>query len=429
MKPINARALAAKIVFAVVYEKKSLTETLSAYVKASDNEAGLIRHLCFGTLRYWFTLLHYLNALINKPLRNKDNDIQCLLMVGLFQLLYTDIPAYAAVDQTVKALVPLKKPWARGLVNKLLRLSQTRSFKLNDEDLYAHPQWMIEKIKADWPEHWKSMLTANNNHPPLFLRLNKTKIVPSVFLAALDEKEIQSRVIPELPYAVEIINPLPVNQIPGFDEGYFSVQDLTGQKVVDYLSLEKQHRLLDACAAPGSKTTLMLEHFPGIDLTCVDISEKRLIKIKHNIERLHLTQSVSLITADICEPTTWWNHQLFDRILVDAPCSASGVIRRHPDIKVLRQPEDIPALAQKQLQILNTVWSTLQPNGICLYTTCSIFNEENDDVIQQFLSQHSDASVLNIDNNWGIRLKYGQQVLPGDQNRDGFYYALLQKRP
>lgn len=434
---MNTRAIASIIVHAVSYQGKSLSDALGCGLKPNHSvvtvkDAAYIKSLCFGSLRFYIALRDVLRQLLLKPLKQKDKDIECLLIVGLYQLLHTDTPHYAAINETVAATKALKKQWASQLVNKILRLATDKtSFhgSQNDSILFSHPDWMIQKIKTAWPSQWETILKANNQQAPLFLRINPQRISAAHYHALLTEKNIPYRLIDDLPFAVEIIDAQPVEILPGFSEGFFSVQDITGQKVVGYLDLHDHLNVLDACCAPGSKTTHIVETTPNIaSLTAIDISPNRLKKVSDNFKRLQLSQKkLSYIAADVRDLKTWWNGKCLDRVLVDAPCSATGVIRRHPDIKLLRKDGDIAALAQKQLEILNSVWQTLTSNGVCVYTTCSIFPDENEAVIEKFLSTHTDAEVKKIDNQWGISLTFGQQVLPGDENRDGFYYALLLK--
>lgn len=428
----SSRALAAKIVYSVCYDHQSLTDAMTDV--QSHPEAALIKEMCFGTIRFWISLIALLNDMLEKPIKKEDKDIECLLCVGLYQLIHMRIPDHAVVNETVSATRDLKKPWASGLLNKILRLAieKKENHSLVTRGItaqYAHPNWIIEKIQSAYPENWESILENNNQKPPLFLRVNTSKITTNDFLTLLSDHDLPYKKIEGLSDAVELIAPLSVEKIPGFFEGLFSVQDASGQKVVEYLDLNPDHIVLDACAAPGSKTTQILEKFPTLKkLVCVDLYKDRLKKIESNIKRLQLPiKNVSLFANDITELSAWWDHVAFDRILVDAPCSASGVIRRHPDIKLLRKKTDISTLAETQYRILDILWQTLKSNGKLIYTTCSIFPDENDAVIKLFLSSHPDAIHHPIKNGWGISTHFGQQILTGDRNRDGFYYAILEK--
>lgn len=431
----NPRALSAAIIEAVCYQHKSLTDAFAnPGLQPNDDDRAFVKEICFGTLRYWIHLQAILKTLLERPLKSEDKDIECLLCVGLYQLIFMNVPNYALVNETVTATRVLEKSWASGLVNKILRMAID---KKNDSTLtargitaeYSHPNWIIDKIKSAWPDNYDAILKANNQKAPLCLRINVTKISFSEYKKILDEHGIAYHCIPDLLHAIVLENPTSVEKIPGFKNGLFSVQDACGQKVAEYLDLSADQNILDACAAPGSKTTHILETCPTLKkLVAVDLSKNRLSKIKDNIKRLQLpTENVKLIAADACEVNAWWDGELFDRILVDAPCSATGVIRRHPDIKLLRKKTDINNLADQQLLMLKALWLTLGKSGKLIYSTCSIFPDENETVIELFLSSHPDAKIIPITNAWGLNLKHGQQVLTGHLDRDGFYYAIIQK--
>jgi len=431
----NSRAVAAMIIKEVCYYNVSLSEAfLNPELKPHDDDRGFIKEMCFGTLRFWIQLQALLKDLLEKPIKSEDKDIECLLCVGLYQLLYMHVPEYALVNETVTATRVLQKSWASRLVNKILRMAidkksngtlATRGITAE----YSHPNWIIEKTQLAWPNDWKNILVANNQKAPLFLRVNKTKTTVDIFEKLLTENNIVFERVDHLSHAVLLPNPLPVEKIPGFYEGLFSVQDASGQKVVEYLDLKSDHIVLDACAAPGSKTTHILETCCDIKkLVAVDIYKSRLEKIVDNIKRLQLpSKNTTLIAADVCDIDEWWDEELFDRILVDAPCSAAGVIRRHPDIKILRKKADIKQLAQQQLSMLESLWPLLQTSGKLIYTTCSIFPDENERVVEVFLTLHNDAKIVPINTDWGVNLTHGQQVLTGDKNRDGFYYVIIER--
>lgn len=426
----NPRAIAAYIIYLVCYDGVSLSEAfLEANVSHLD-DAPFIKEVCFGTIRFWISLQAILKALLEKPLKKEDKDIECLLCVGLYQLIYMNIPDYAVVDETVTATRVLKKSWASRLVNKILRMMIEN--KIQPKGItaeFSHPNWLIDKIKIAWPDDWETILNANNQKAPLFLRVNKTKISLEKFESLLQKNDIESERVLNLPCALLLPNALSVEKIPGFSEGLFSVQDASGQKVVEYLDLKSDHVVLDACAAPGSKTTHILENVPNIKkLVSVDISQSRLEKIKDNIKRLRLNnKNIELLAGDLENINDEFEPNTFDRILLDAPCSATGVIRRHPDIKILRKKTDIPVLAAQQLKMLNTVWPLLKNGGKLLYTTCSILLDENSEVIKLFFQSHPDAREIPLDLSWGKSCEHGQQVITGDHGRDGFYYSVIQK--
>lgn len=423
---MSTRALAAQIIYQVIFAQTSLTEAFEQ-TKIPDKDRGFVKEICFGTIRYWITLQAILKNLLEKPLKKEDKDIECLLCVGLYQILYMDTADYAAVNETVSATRVFKKAWAAGLVNKILRMvimlpplkkgvdawNASGDLTKSITAKYAHPNWIIEKLQKAYPHSWEEILEANNRKAPLFLRVNQRLISRDNFIKLI---KIDHEIFDDLPNCVLIKNPTSVENIPGFYEGYFSVQDASGQRVIDYLDLQSGQIVLDACAAPGSKTTHILETMPSLKkLVAVDLYENRLKKVKENIKRLKLNSAnVDCVAADICDPTSWWKGKKFDRILLDAPCSASGVIRRHPDIKLLRKKTDIPELAKTQLRMLETLWPLLKENGKLIYTTCSVFPEENHEVVQKFLGTHSDAKVA-----------LETQLLP--KTGDGFYYSILHK--
>ena len=427
----NPRAIAAYIIYLVCYDGVSLSDAFLDANVNDLNDAPFIKELCFGTIRFWISLQSILKDLLEKPLKKTDKDIECLLCVGLYQLIYMNIPEYAVLDETVTATRVLKKSWASRLVNKILRMMIEKKIKPKGITAeFSHPNWIIDKIKNAWPDDWETILNANNQKAPLFLRVNKTKTTLEKFESLLQKNNIESERVLNLPCALLLPNALSVEKIPGFSEGLFSVQDASGQKVMEYLDLQSDHVVLDACAAPGSKTTHILENYPDIkQLISVDISQSRLEKIKDNIKRLRLNnKNIELLAGDLENINDEFEPNTFDRILLDAPCSATGVIRRHPDIKILRKKTDIPVLATQQLKMLNTVWPLLKNGGKLLYTTCSILPDENSDVIKLFLENNPDATELSLDTSWAKQCEHGQQVITGDQGRDGFYYAVIQKR-
>ncbi|MCC2667136.1 MAG: rsmB [Gammaproteobacteria bacterium] len=429
----NLRLLAARVIYQVVLSKHSLTDCLKdALVQVQDaRDQGLLQSICFGVCRWYFRLDKLAQLLLEKPLKRKDQDIYSLILVGLYQLAEMRVPAHAAISETVSATRGLKKIWAKNLVNAILRRYQRDFMKINKEiesnsaAFYAHPQWMIDVIQKNWPVEWQAILTANNQHPPFSLRVNKRKISRADYLLKLKESHLDAKIIPETTTGIILNQPLNVKELPGFLTGEISVQDGAGQLVAGLLELKPNQRVLDACAAPGGKTTHILESQKDIELIAVDCDEHRLEAVRDNLTRLHL--SATCICADVAETATWWDGQLFDRILLDAPCSASGVIRRHPDIKILRCATDIAKLVKQQVRLINAMWDILKPGGWLVYATCSIFSEENVDVMQTFLASHSDAIEEKIIESWGKECVIGRQILTGIQEMDGFYFARLSK--
>ncbi len=441
----NSRAVAAKILTTVTKDQRSLTSALSngitSQISLSTEDRAFIQELCYGVLRHYHRLCFFADQLLHKPLRSKDDDVKNLLLVGIYQLLYTKTPSYAAVSATVSGADILKKTWAKGLLNKTLRTFIDQTETLNQDSLatesinFSHPTWMIESIKKAWPSQWEAILTANNLRAPMSLRVNPQKTTRDEYLEQLKQQGIEASPITGLAHGIQLTKPLPVNMLPNFNEGFCSVQDASGQKVITLLDCQPKQRVLDACAAPGSKTCHILETTPDLtNLTAIDIDAERLTKIKENIMRLQLNhQNFHLVLADASHTKQWWDGTPFDRILLDAPCSATGVIRRHPDIKVLRQPDDIKSVIQQQQHLLNHLWPLLAKNGKLIYTTCSVLPDENEKQINAFLNAHKNAKILKPKLEWPpqstvISLPHGLQVLPTENGMDGFYYAVIVKQ-
>ena len=425
---MNLRAAAARVIFQVVEEGYSLSDCLPAELNRFKDarDRALLQAICFGVCRWYFSLDIIAKKLLDKPLKSTDADIYMLLLVGLYQLIEMRIPGYAAVSATVDATMELNKLWAKGLVNGVLRNYQRREDEFADVSLLSHPDWMIRKLRKAYPDDWEHIFEENNQHPPLTLRVNQLRISREKYLEKLAAAEINAEAISETQSGIILENALDVLELPGFAEGDVSVQDGAAQLAAELLSLEPGQRVLDACAAPGGKTAHILEMQPELAAcVAVDHNADRLEFVGENLQRLHL--SAQCIAGDVGDVNSWWDGQLFDRILLDAPCSATGVIRRHPDIKLLRRSTDLPALAAEQLRLLNAVWTVLKPGGKLLYATCSIFPEENVDVLKQFFIQQPDAKEEKLTVSWGRPCEIGRQILPGMHRMDGFYYACLTK--
>ena len=369
--------------------------------------------------------------MLNKPLKKKHKDIECILYVGLYQIIYQQTPSHAAVNEAVKAGKALKKPWSKGLINGVLRtyLREKDSIhtRLNKDEtaIYSHPQWLIGKLKKAWKDNWQDVLHAGNQHAPMTLRINTGMNTREQYLQKLRTANIPASTSDEVDSAVLLDKPVNVYDLPDFTRGACSVQDAAAQLSASLLQCEPKMKVLDACAAPGGKTGHLLELYAEINLIAIDNNLSRMERVKENLQRIG--KQAELIQADAADTADWFDGDLFDRILLDAPCSATGVIRRHPDIKILRQPEDIPTLVQQQRNLLNALWSILKPGGLLLYATCSILPEENDKQIKTFTQKHNDVNIVPIDTTWGIQQAHGLQILPGITNMDGFYYSLLQK--
>lgn len=433
---MNPRAIAALQLVLVIRDGRSLTDVLSSLPQAHPDlsELGLVKALCYEVLRWYLQLQTLLTHVMDKPLKDKDLDVQLLLMVGLCQILFLRTPDHAAVTETVNATKDLKKPWAAKLINAVLRNFLRQQTHLMTEmgkspaSQYAHPNWLIKQLKRAWPNDWESLLEANNAHPPFSLRINQQETTREQFIKQLSDVKLETTISPVSDVSLILNTPTDVTALPGFSAGFFSVQDISPQLAAPLLDLKPSQRVLDACAAPGGKTLHILETEPDIaELVAIDISETRLEKAKESWLRLKLADKITWIAQNAEEVEQWWDGNQFDRILLDAPCSATGVIRRHPDIKLLRKAADIQNLTHLQTNLLNALWKTLKPNGILLYATCSILPQENTDVIEAFLNTHTDASEVKIQSNWGVACEFGKQILTGQDNMDGFYYAKLRK--
>jgi 16S rRNA (cytosine967-C5)-methyltransferase len=428
---MNLRAAAARVIHEV-RTGHSLTEALpKVFIKFSEQrDQSLLQAICYGVCRSHERLEAMLKHLLAKPLKEKDLDIHCLLLVGLYQLSDMRIPEHAAVAETVGAVREFKKIWAKNLVNAVLRnfirqrAEVTAQISNDITALYSHPAWMVKKIKRAWPADWEAILAANNQHPPFSLRVNQRHATRADYLTKLPTT-VDAQIIAETFAGITLGTPVDVQQLPGFALGDVSVQDGAAQLAAELLELAPRQRVLDACAAPGGKTAHILEIQPELQLLAIDIDAKRLESVKENLARLQL--SAQCIAADVGEIERWWDGQLFERILLDAPCSASGVLRRHPDIKLLRRESDIANLAAIQLKLLNALWAVLAPGGLLVYSTCSVFPEENSDVVQAFLAAHTTVKEQKITASWGRACAVGRQILPGMQGMDGFYFACLRK--
>ncbi|WP_417660765.1 16S rRNA (cytosine(967)-C(5))-methyltransferase RsmB [Pseudomonas sp.] len=430
---MNPRLAAAKALSAVLSGKASLGSSLPPQLdKVEPRDRGLTQELAFGAARWQPRLSALAEKLLQKPFKAADKDVEALLLVGLYQLLYTRVPAHAALGETVGCADKLKKPWAKGLLNAVLRRAQREAEPLlaemqNDPMVRtAHPRWLQKSLKAFWPEHWEAICAANNAHPPLILRVNRRHGSRDDYLQELQTAGIEAAACAFSRDGIRLIQACDVTTLPGFAEGRVSVQDEAAQLAADLLELAPGQRVLDACCAPGGKTCHILEAEAKLaGVVALDLEPKRLVRVRENLARLKL--DAELIAADGRAVDKWWDGQQFQRILLDAPCSATGVIRRHPDIKIARQPEDIPALAELQGELLDALWPTLAVGGIMLYATCSTLPTENTQVIEAFLARTPGARELDIAGPFGLPQPHGRQLLAQEDGHDGFYYAKLIK--
>ena len=433
---VRLRAVAAEIVDAVVTKGRSLDALIQQQeVQLPTGDRPVLRLLCFGALRYHWRLKSWIEGLLDRPLRPRDSVINALLAIGLYQLSDTRIPDHAVVSQTVEAARLLHRPKLAALVNALLRRARRdRIFAAepsNEEARFNHPTWLIDYLRADWPEDFAAILDANNDRAPMWLRVNAREQSAAQYLDTLRDAGVDGELLAAAPQAIRLNQALPAEQLPGFDEGKVSVQDAAAQLAAPWLLTGSRGRVLDACAAPGGKSAHLLElGGEQIELTCLDSDPARLASLSGNLERLGL--DATRLQGDASTPQEWWDGRAYAAILLDAPCSASGVIRRHPDIKLLRRETDIPALARTQAGLLDSLWPLLAAGGRLLYVTCSVLAAENDAVVRNFLEKTTDAKQNDVlqDNNIRDLMRpkaCGYQVLPGTAGLDGFYFACLEK--
>jgi 16S rRNA (cytosine967-C5)-methyltransferase len=417
----NPRTAAAKILQRVIYQGESLSAALL------DAEDPLIRDLCYGSLRWHEPLSALLNELLTKKIKKKDKDVECLIRVGLYQIIYQKTPDHAAVGETVSALKGLKKPWAKNLVNAVLRNYLRGQEKLqriiNEQEpaKYAFPQWLIDEIRQAWPNNWQAILHESNQRAPMTLRVNLTLQSREDYLKKLQTVDIDAKIIEGVETAITLAKPCNVYDLPDFEKGAVSVQDGAAQLASILLDCQDGMSVLDACAAPGGKTGHILESAKNLDVIAVDSSESRLERVTQNLQRLNLKATV--VASDALDTDNYAKDKMFDRILLDAPCSATGVIRRHPDIKVLRRLSDIKELQQLQEKMLDKLWEKLKPEGVLLYATCSILPQENEQQVEAFLLRHNDAKALSVNDDKHI----GRQIFPGENGLDGFYIVKIIK--
>ena len=428
----NVRAIAAQIITNLTRQRGSLSTQLTDF--SNHPEISLLQEICFGTCRWYLSLEFLLHKLVTKPIKEKDQDVKSLILIGLYQLKELSIADHAAVNETVAASTTLNKSWAKPLINAVLRKYQRNSQKLTEElersspDIkYSCPTWLLSEINVAWKSKSQSILKGNNQRPPLTLRVNISKKSPEEIISLFAENRIEVSRGNLAKTAIYLDKPLPVEKIPGFTDGWLSIQDESSQLVPKLLKLKPKLRVLDACSAPGGKTCAIIESERSLtEVVALDESMSRIQKTRDNLLRMGL--KASLIRGDVINPSKWWDGRLFDRILLDAPCSGSGVIRRHPDIKILRREQDIQALTKVQAIMLDSLWQCLGPDGLLLYTTCSILPRENDFQIKDFLKRTDNAKYERITADWGVECSYGRQLLSGDKgNYDGFFYSLLSK--
>jgi len=443
----SARLVAIQVITGVLSQQGSLSTQLARHQQdVSSEHIPLLKELCFGVCRQYPHLNSIALHLLSHPFEEKDTDLYATLLLGLYQLGYMNTPDHAAVHETVEACRSLKKDWATKLMNAVLRRYQREADEIIGQleampsVEYNHPKWLVKRFVKHWPEHFEQIIEASNSHPPMCIRVNTSVVSRETYLENLIEKGIDATIGQASPSALYLRSAIKVTELPDFEKGFSSVQDESAQLAAHILAPRSGEKVLDACAAPGGKTGHLLEFAAShqnanaiLDLTAVELEPWRLEKIEANLERIGLM--ANLQCADASELSTWWDGKAFDKILLDAPCSATGVIRRNPDIKINRKPADIDELSAIQKHIIDQVWQTLKPSGYLLYATCSLMPEENEQQIAEFLATHDDAievplNTLNPDlqTEWGVPAQHGRQLFPTLKGHDGFYYCLLKKQ-
>ena len=427
----SPRWLALQALLLVIREGRSLDDAFASALANKTHydtrDLSLCQELANGVCRWYFVLLALLKPYLKKSLKAKDIDLKIILLIGLYQITMMRIEDHAAVNETVKLVLSRNKPWAKGLVNGVLRQFIRDGVDLKPEHHEgSYPQWMRDTIIADWPQDHQDIFRAGNSRAPMTLRVDLRQRSVNEQVKSLLRQGIGASGHALIDTAIELDKPCPVSSIEGFDAGQLSVQDAAAQIAAGLLDCQPGMRVLDACAAPGGKTAHLLQANDNLDLTAIDLSQSRLKMVEQNLVRVK--REAKLVCGDATDPQAWHEGALFDRILADVPCSASGVIRRHPDIKLLRRAGDILQLVKQQRKILDGLWSMLKPGGLMLYSTCSVFKDENERQIKWFVEKYDNCTVYSLNSvQWGERRPFGRQILPGQHNMDGFYYACLQK--
>jgi 16S rRNA (cytosine967-C5)-methyltransferase len=431
--------VAAAVLDAVRLRGRSLSEALQApevLALPDARDRALVQELTYGALRLLPRLEALAGCLLHKPLKAADRDLETLVLIGLYQLIATRIPPHAAVAATVAAAKSPHRPWAAGLVN-----AQLRRFEREGAALDAHiaaiprvrwlfPDWLLARVQAAWPDHWQAICEASNARPPMTLRVNRLRTDRRTYAGLLAAAGIPCRPLPHAEAALRLDTPVGTDRLPGFEAGLVSVQDAGAQLAAALLDARPGERVLDACAAPGGKTAHILERAGNdLDLTALDLDPQRLERLSQGLARLGLHARTCV--GDAARPQGDWAQGQYRRILLDVPCSATGVIRRHPDIKWLRRDTDIAQLAALQGQILDAIWPLLAPGGTLLYATCSLLPEENENQVAAFLARTPGAAPCPIAADpgleWGLARGLGRQTLPEPDGMDGFFYARLEK--
>jgi 16S rRNA (cytosine967-C5)-methyltransferase len=427
------RVIAARALDTMLSQGRNLDGSLAeaGLESLGERDRSLATALAYGAVRTHLRNKSIIDQLVARPFRRRDSVIVALISVGFYALTESRRPDYAIVSATVAAAAELGRPQLKGVVNALLRRflrerdELVQAANTNAEAHWLHPQWLIDQLSQDWPNDWQEILRAGNHQAPMWLRINLARTTRKKWLARLDGNAASS---PEqFPAAVMLGEPMPVDKLPGFRDGDCSVQDIASQAAAVLLQPQAGMRVLDACAAPGGKATHILEQCPNLrELIALDESSARLRRVEENCDRL--SAKATIVQGDARKPESWWDGELFDRILLDAPCSATGVIRRHPDIRFLRKQTDIERLAEQQFEMLLALWPLLKPGGLMLYSTCSMLRAENDQVVDRFMNVTTDVKIMPLDiPALATGVSHGLQMLPGRADNDGFYYALMER--
>lgn len=436
-------AASAKVLSAVS-QGQSLAQALPhAEQQVDEKQISFLRELCYGSCRWYFKLNALNKMLLSKPLNAEHQVAHNLIIVGLYQLHILQKAEHAVVNNTVEACAALDLPQLKTTVNACLRRFQREQEELlkplseNPVTEYSHPKWLVKMLQKNWPLYWQDILKQNNQHPPFCLRVNQQHHSRQQYSDLLNAENIEHSFGKISQHSIYLAQATAVNDLPGFAKGWCSVQDEAAQLAAEILNAQSGEKILDLCAAPGGKTCHILESAESIKMTALDLEAKRLVRVEENLQRIGL--QAELICADATDNENWWQGEQFDRILLDAPCAAIGVIRRHPDIKLLRQRSDIGQLADIQLKLLHTAWQMLKPGGRLVYATCSIMPTENKDTIEQFqqelkqqeqnatLIKPSTLLVNQINSDAALESELGWQLLPQENGHDGFYYAVIEK--
>ena len=427
----SPRWLALKTLLMVLREGKSLDAAseiiISEFAECDARDLPFYQELIRGTCRWFLALRLIITPYLRKPFKVKDLDLEIILIMGLYQILFMRVDDHAAVNESVKLVHRLKKDWARGLVNAVLRQLIRDGIDIQPgQHLASYPEWMQEKFSLDWPQHCRDIAQAGNDRAPLTLRVDLRRYTPQAIIEILLEQRINATPHRIVNSAITLEKPCDVTKLEVFNKGLVSVQDAAAQLAAGILDCRSGMRVLDACAAPGGKTAHLLQYSDDLDLVALDIDAIRLTRIEQNLARIG--RRARLLCGDAGNPTTWHDGKRFDRILADVPCSGSGVIRRHPDIKLLRRASDIAQLVNQQKKILSALWPLLKPGGLLLYSTCSIFKDENERQMEWFVENHDKCAERSLKSvQWGEECSFGRQILPGEHNMDGFFYACMQK--